>query len=112
VGEALGVEAKLVHVPSEFFPVAAPEWFWSELVVGDLAHSALFDNTKIRRFVPAFDPQHTFLRAVHRLARWRAAHPVESAPDAGVHAVLDRLVDGYGQSRRIFASLAPKPDDA
>ena len=40
VADALGVDAKLVHVPSELFPVVAPDWFWSDLLVGDLAHSA------------------------------------------------------------------------
>ena len=35
-----GVEAKLVHVASEMFPVVAPEWFWSGEMVGDIGHSA------------------------------------------------------------------------
>jgi nucleoside-diphosphate-sugar epimerase len=107
VGDALGVEAKLVHVPTEFFLVAAPEWGWSELFAGDLAHSAIFDNSKIRRFVPSFSPTRTFVRAVVDMARWRGEHPHEAIGEAGVGPILDRMVDGYHQSRKVFESLRP-----
>ncbi len=105
--DALGVEAKLVHVPTELFPVAAPDWFWSDLLTGDLAHSALFDNTKIRRLVPSFSPGLTFHRAVRRMIAWRADHPAETAVDVATDEVLDRLVRGYHAARDVFASLAP-----
>jgi nucleoside-diphosphate-sugar epimerase len=107
VAGALGVEPRLVHVPSEFFPVAAPDWFWSELVVGDLSHSALFDNSKIRGLVPAYAPRMSFHRAVLRMVEWRAAHPAETAPDPVVDSMLDRLATGYHGARELFESLAP-----
>jgi len=107
IAEALGVEAKLVHVPSELILVAAPDWFWSELIIGDLTHSAIFDNTKIRSYVPGFAPALTFHRSVARMVAWRAAHPATTGPDAATDAVLDRLVTGYHGARRVFESLAP-----
>ena len=60
--------------------MVAPDWFWSELIVGDLAHSAVFDNTKVRRFVPGFAPKLTFQRGALRLARWRRDHPGLAGP--------------------------------
>jgi nucleoside-diphosphate-sugar epimerase len=75
VADALGVDAKLVHVASKMFPVVAPDWFWSDLLVGDLAHSAVFDNAKIHRFVPSFAPKLTFHRAAARIMDWRRSHP-------------------------------------
>jgi nucleoside-diphosphate-sugar epimerase len=107
VGHALGKEVKLVHVPSEFFLLGAPDWSWSELLVGDLGHSAIFDNSKIRRFVPSFSPQLTFHRAVRRMQVWRAEHPNETKPNADVNAILDRMVEGYHASREVFAALTP-----
>lgn len=107
LADALGVEARLVHVPSEFYPVAAPDWFWSDLIVGDLAHSAVFDNTKLRRHVPDFAPRLTFHRAALGMVQWRAEHPDQTAPDARTDAFIDRLVSGYHQSRAAFAALAP-----
>src|SRR3712207_4249105 len=95
VAGALGVEAKLVHVPSEMISVAAPDWFWSELLIGDLAHSAVFDNSKLRRYVPSYSPRLTFHRAVLRMVEWRKANPDRTKADPATDAIFDRLVDGY-----------------
>ncbi|MGT2425499.1 NAD-dependent epimerase/dehydratase family protein [Amnibacterium kyonggiense] len=107
VARALGVEPRLVHVPSELYPVVAPDWFWSELFVGDLSHSAIFDNTKIKRFVPAFGQRLTFHRAVQRMLAWRSENPGATAADPGTDALLGRLVTGYHRSREAFEALAP-----
>jgi len=112
IADALGVPAKLVHVPSELYPVVAPDWFWSELLVGDLAHSAVFDNTKIKRFVPAFGQRLTFHRAVRRMLAWRAEHPELTGRDAGTDAVLERIVTAYHAGRAAFAEHAPATVDA
>jgi nucleoside-diphosphate-sugar epimerase len=108
IADALGVEAKLVHVPSEMIAVAAPDWFWSTLLTGDLAHSAVFDNSKLRRFVPGFAPKLTFHRAVLRMVQWRNANPDTTKPDAATDAIFDRLVEGYHKAAEVYASLAPK----
>lgn len=112
VAEALGTRAKLVHIPSELWTVGAPDWFWSELFRGDLGHSAVFDNSKIRRAVPAFDPTLTFPRAVRRMLSWRAEHPELTAPDAATSGILDRMTTGFHQSEELFASLAPRSAEA
>ena len=109
VADALGVEAKLVHVASELFPVVAPEWFWSGEMLGDIGHSAIFDLTKIRRFVPGFAPKLTFHRAALRMIQWRADHPDTTGADETTDAVLDRIVDAYHATRDVFASYAPQP---
>jgi nucleoside-diphosphate-sugar epimerase len=108
IAAAAGVPARLVHVPSDFLPLAAPDWFWSELIVGDLQHSVVLDNTKIRRYVPGFAPQITFTSAVPRMLRWRDEHRAETAPDPKASEVMDRLAGGYHQAAGIFAALAPR----
>jgi nucleoside-diphosphate-sugar epimerase len=109
IADVLGVPAKLVHVPSELYPVVAPDWFWSDLLVGDLSHSAVFDNTKIKRFVPAFGQRLTFHRAVRRMLAWREEHPDLTAPDPTTDALLDRIVSAYHAGREAFAAHAPAP---
>ncbi len=106
VAEALGAKAKLVHLASELFPVVAPDWFWSDLIVGDLSHSAVFDNAKVRRFVPGFAPKLTFQRGALRLARWYRGHRDVAGPDHVVDAVLDRLVGACHAAREVSASWA------
>jgi nucleoside-diphosphate-sugar epimerase len=109
VADALGVEANLVHVASELFPVVAPDWFWSGEMLGDIGHSGIFDTTKIRRFVPGFTPKLTFHRAVRRMVQWRADHPETTSADQATDAVLDRIVDAYHAARKAFAERAPQP---
>jgi nucleoside-diphosphate-sugar epimerase len=74
LASALGVEAKLVHVASELFPVVAPDWFWSGEVLGDIGHTGVFDTTKIRRV-------RARVRAEADIPPGRAAHgPVAGGP--------------------------------
>jgi nucleoside-diphosphate-sugar epimerase len=108
VADAFGVEPKLVHIASELFPVVAPDWFWSGEVLGDIGHSAVFDTSKIRRFVPGFAPKLTFHRAALRMAEWRAGHPESTRGDEATDAVLDRIVDAYHAGRDAFAERAPQ----
>jgi nucleoside-diphosphate-sugar epimerase len=105
VAAALGVEPRIVHVPSELILAGAPDWFWSELIMGDLSHSAVFDNSKVRSYVPGFAPTRTFHAAALDLVRWRAEHPDNCQPAAAVDAVMDRLAGGYHAAREVFTKL-------
>jgi nucleoside-diphosphate-sugar epimerase len=105
IGAALGVQPRIVHIPSDDILAAAPDWFWSELILGDLSHSAVFDNSKIRRYVPDFAPGRTFHAAASDIIGWRAAHPGECQPAPETAAVLDRLAGGYQAARQIYAAL-------
>ncbi|TDO51640.1 nucleoside-diphosphate-sugar epimerase [Kribbella sp. VKM Ac-2527] len=107
VARVSAVPARLLHLSSELLPVLAPDWLWSTLILGDLAHSAVFDNAKIRRFVPAFRPAITWSEGVRRLAGWRDQHPEETRPDPSTDAVLDRLVLGRHRAAEVLAELAP-----
>jgi nucleoside-diphosphate-sugar epimerase len=102
VAEALGVEPRLVHVASEMYPLVAPDWFWSGEMVGDIGHSAVFDTTKIRTFVPGFAPRLTFHRAAARMVEWRRDHPDTTKTDADTDAVLTRIVGAYHSAKDVF----------
>jgi nucleoside-diphosphate-sugar epimerase len=105
VAGALGVEARIVHIPSEDILAAAPDWFWSELIIGDLSHSAIFDNSKVRAYVPGFAPRRTFHAAAADLIGWRSEHADDCQPAPAVDAVMDRLAGGYHSAREVFTTL-------
>ena len=92
IGSIVGSECRLLHLPTELISIIAPEWVWTPLFAGDLGHSAVFDNSKIRRFVPAFNPVMTWPEGVRRLAAWRADHAKSTRPDPDDDAIMDRLV--------------------
>lgn len=107
VARVTGTPARLLHLPADLLPVVAPDWFWSDLIVGDLMHSAVFDNSKIRRYVPAFRPTITWSEGARRLQNWRAQHPEATGRDDVTDAVLGRLVKARHAAAAAVAVLAP-----
>jgi nucleoside-diphosphate-sugar epimerase len=107
---ALDVQPRLLHLPSEFFELAAPDWGWTNGILADLRYSVLLDNSKIRRYVPSFAPTRVFSDVVLDCLRWRRDHPVETAPNRATDEVISRLVTGYHVAEQAFASLAPTAD--
>jgi nucleoside-diphosphate-sugar epimerase len=104
IGRLAGISARLLHLPSEFLPIVAPGWGWSDLIRGDLEHSAVFDNTKIKRYVPAFRATITWPEGARRLFAWRSAHAEPTRPDPEIDAMLARCVEAH---HRAAAAVAP-----
>lgn len=94
VGRAAGVEPKLVHVPSDAIARVDPEW--GAGLLGDKAHSVIFDNSKIRRFVPDFAPAIPFSRGAEEIMVWHDADPARQRVDARLDALMDALVAQWG----------------
>jgi nucleoside-diphosphate-sugar epimerase len=104
IGHALGVEPRIVHLPTELILLAEPDWFWSGLIDGDLSHSEIYDTTKIRSYVPAFNPTRTFEREIYKIVAWRKAHPDLAAADPAEVDVQRRLVAAYERARAAVAA--------
>jgi nucleoside-diphosphate-sugar epimerase len=115
LGAALQVQPRIVHLPSQYILAGAPDWSWSAGIIGDLSHSAIFDNSKIRQYVPDFAPRLTFHRAAADIIAWRAEHPDQCQPEPETDTVLDRLVRGHHTALDAFTALgqsalpAPRP---
>jgi nucleoside-diphosphate-sugar epimerase len=87
LARAAGVEPNFVHVPSEIIARFDPEL--GAGLLGDKAHSVIFDNSKIRRIVPDFAPAIPFAVGVQEIMAWYDADPARQA----VNPALDRLMD-------------------
>jgi nucleoside-diphosphate-sugar epimerase len=90
---ALGVEARIVHVPSDAIAAADPEWGAS--LIGDKAHSMLFDNAKLRSVVPDFLATIPFEQGAREIVAWYDEDPARQQSDARLGALMDRLVAQY-----------------
>ena len=93
VAAALGVEPKLVHIPSDFITACAPEQLGG--LTGDKSLSVVFDNTKIKRFVPGYCATVSFAEGVRRALAWFDADPSRRVVDPEHNAMLDKLIAGY-----------------
>jgi nucleoside-diphosphate-sugar epimerase len=93
---AAGVaEPELVHVASE--TIAAHDSERGPWLLGDRAHSVVFDNSKVKSLVPSFQASIPFADGAREIVRWHDTHPELQQVDDGFMELSDRLV---GWSRR------------
>jgi nucleoside-diphosphate-sugar epimerase len=94
--EAAGVTApKFLHVASDFIIACVPET--EGTLLGDKAASAVFDNSKIKRFVPGFAATTPFAIGIRRTIAWFEADPARQQIDADLNRRWDKLIAGYGR---------------
>ncbi len=90
---AAGVEAQLVHVTSDAIAAADPEW--GAGLLGDKAHSMIFDNAKLRSVVPDYRATIPFEQGAREIVAWHDADVSRQQVDARLDAVMDSLVERY-----------------
>jgi nucleoside-diphosphate-sugar epimerase len=90
---AAGAEAKIVHVPSD--AIAAADPIWGPALLGDSAHSMIFDNSKLRRVVPDYLATITLEQAAPEIIAWHDQDPSRQNVDPDLDAVMDKLVASY-----------------
>ena len=93
--EAAGAEAKVVHIASDFLSACVPDMLGS--LVGDKAVSTVFDNTKIKRFVPSYSATVPFAQGIRRTLEWFDADAERRQVDAEANARYDKLIRAYEQ---------------
>ncbi|MFC1465784.1 MAG: SDR family oxidoreductase [Candidatus Brachytrichaceae bacterium NZ_4S206] len=90
---AVGVEPKIVHIASDWIVARRPEF--EGTLLGDKAHSVVFDNSKIKRFVPDFVCSMPWAEGVRRSIAWFMADPARRTVDEAHNQVLDELIRAY-----------------
>jgi hypothetical protein len=84
---------ELVHIASDFIAACLPEMTGS--LLGDKATSVVFDNTKIKRFVPDFVASTRFRDGIARTIAWFDADPARRVIDEAANEKWDRLIAAY-----------------
>ena len=91
IASAVGAPSpEIVKVPTDFICQCAPRLLGS--LKADKAHAGVFDNSKIKRFVPGFACRRPFSVGVRESVAWLRAHPerknLKPELDAEIDAVL------------------------
>ncbi len=97
VAKAAGAPARLVHVPSEFIAAFDPEWGAS--LLGDKAHSMIFDNTKIKRIVPDFAATIPFSRGAEEIMAWYDADSSRKVVNEKLNQIMEDILAAYESAR-------------
>jgi nucleoside-diphosphate-sugar epimerase len=91
--DALGAETNIVHIPSDLIAAYWPPAAGS--LIGDKSNSAVFDNSKIKKFVPDFHCEISWAEGVRRAITWHEADRSRMSIDAEVNEVWDRIIAAY-----------------
>lgn len=97
IADALGVQANIVHIPSDFIAQIEPNM--SGGLLGDKAHSAIFDNSKIRGIVPDYVATIPFHVGIRRTIEWFRADASRWIVRQEVHDAMDRVLAAWEGKR-------------
>ena len=93
LADAAGVEAKIVHMASDY--INAWDARWGAGLLGDKAASMVFDNTKIKRLVPDFACTIPFSHGAREVLAWFDADPSRQVVDSALDTLMDRMIAAY-----------------
>jgi len=81
---------RLVHVASETIALADRDW--GDVLLGDMSHSMVFDNTKVKALVADFAPGTPFHAGAREIVAWFDADPTRRQIDGELDRTIDKLV--------------------
>ncbi|GAB3418353.1 SDR family oxidoreductase [Flindersiella endophytica] len=91
LGAAAGVPSpELVHVPSSVIARVSPSL--GPGLLGDKAHSVIFDNSKVKALVPSYVATIPFAVGAREIISWYSAHPERQVVDQATNTLMDDLV--------------------
>jgi nucleoside-diphosphate-sugar epimerase len=94
LGRAAGAEPELVHVSSEQIARTVPDW--GPALLGDAAHSVIFDNTKVRQLVPGWHATIPWAHGAREIIEWFDADPARRVVDPAAEANINSLIARAG----------------
>ncbi len=96
IARAAGAQARIVHIPSD--TIATYDQTWGAGLLGDKAHSMIFDNSKIKRVVPGYCATIPFSHGAREIMAWFDADPARQVVDEKLDAVMERIVAAQERS--------------
>jgi len=93
VARALGVELNVMHIASDLIAKYYEHAIGS--LIGDKVNSAVFDNSKIKRFVPEFNCEVPWSKGIRRTIAWLEADPSRQVIDQAANNLWKKIISQY-----------------
>jgi len=93
IGIAAGKEPDMVHIPSDF--IASYDDFHTGNLLGDKAYSVIFDNSKIKSYVPDFKATIAFKVGIKRAIEWFEEKPSRMTIKKETNEFIDKVIHAY-----------------
>jgi nucleoside-diphosphate-sugar epimerase len=95
IGMAAGRKPEMIHIPSDF--IARFDNFHTGNLIGDKANSVIFDNSKIKMFVPEFKATITFKEGIKTTVRWFEEKPSRMRIVEETNQFMDQVIREYSK---------------
>ncbi len=93
VGKAAGEKPDVVHIPSDY--ISRFDEFHVGNLLGDKAVSVIFDNTKIKTFVPEYKAVIPFNKGIKRTVTWFEGDPDRMVIKEENNQFIDRVIGSW-----------------
>ena len=93
IGNAVNVKPNLIHISSDF--ICQVEKSLTGDLIGDKSISAVFDNTKIKTFVPDYNAVIPFSQGIKRTLSWFDKNPKRKIVNKQTNEMIDRIIKSY-----------------
>ena len=100
VAQATGFDANIVHIPSDYIADYADLHHYPSKrgsLLGDKSYSAVFDNSKIKKFVPTYKAKIPFAVGIKNTLHWFESEPTRMIINEQTNKFLDGLLDNFGR---------------
>ena len=99
VADTLGKQPNIVHIPTDF--ICKCDDYFTGTLLGDKAESVIFDNSKIKLFVPEFKATITFKEGIKRTLDWFDANPDKKLINADKNKTMDRIINTFEKAMSV-----------
>jgi nucleoside-diphosphate-sugar epimerase len=94
MAKEFGVTPRLVHIPSDV--IAKYDKDIGDSLLGDKTYSMIFDNTKIKKLVPEFNPQIPFSEGAKEIVEWYS-NVENQIIDEDFNRLTDKIIADFDQ---------------
>jgi nucleoside-diphosphate-sugar epimerase len=84
---------QVAKIPTDFICQIAPAWIGN--IKGDKCHPGVFDNSKIKRFVPEFRCRVPFRAGIRESVAWLRSHPEAQNLNPELDALIDEVIGAW-----------------
>jgi nucleoside-diphosphate-sugar epimerase len=96
VAREIGATLNVVHIPSDYIARLDPRMEGG--LLGDKAHSMIFDNSKIKKFVPDFKATIKFADGVKEIIKWYETNPDWQVVVPETDQLIEKIITKYNHN--------------
>lgn len=93
VANVYGAKANIVHIPTDF--LAKYDQHFYESLWGDKAHSVIFDNSKIKKYVLGFKATISFAEGIKKTISWFEADKDRQVINDKSNNLIEKIISDY-----------------